>query len=341
MERVLDNLSTIYTFKPSGVVQMVPKISVVIPVSNQVKHIPQLHAELKPVLEGMYMPYEVVAVDDGSTDGSFDALRKLHEADPRWRVLRFRRPFGQTTALIAGFDAARGQYIVTIDAALEHDPRDIPRLVRKAETGCDVVSGWRIQRDTPLVERVPKLLANLLLVRSADKAIHDYDCALKVYRSDIAKSVRLHGELHDFIPAIAHRLGATLAEMPVSDRARRPQNSWNSLAQTFSVLLDLISYIIFQGFSTRPLHLFGGAGLIAGAFGALIGMYLAFAKITIGQPIGGNPLLIVALLLIVLGVQLTGAGFVAELVTRGYREPEGRRLYTVRETLDGRKDARA
>lgn len=340
MERVLDTPSTIYTFKPSGVVQMLPKLSVVIPVSNQAKHIPQLYKELKPVLDGMYMPYEVIAIDDGSTDGSFDELRKLHESDSRWRVIRFRRPFGQTTALTAGFDAARGHYIVTIDAALEHDPRDIPRLVRKAETGCDVVSGWRIKRDATLVERVPKLLANLLLVRSSDKAIHDYDCALKVYRSDIIKSVHLYGELHNYIPAIAHRLGATLAEMPVNDRSRRQGSSWSSVAQTFSVLLDLISYIVFQGFSLRPLHLFGGVGLISGAFGALIGAYLMFVKLAFGQPMSDNPLLIVALLLVVLGVQFTGVGFVAELVTRGYREPQGRRLYTVREILDARKDAR-
>jgi glycosyltransferase involved in cell wall biosynthesis len=326
----------IYAFPPAADSRAsVPKLSVVVPLYNEVDNVFPLYEELHAALEALGETFEVIVVDDGSTDGSYINLKKVHEMDSRWRVIRFRRNFGQTAGLTAGFEAARGEYIITIDADLQNDPRDIGKLLKKAEEGYDIVSGWRVNRKEPFFSRrMPSMIANRLISRTTGVTLHDYGCTLKIYRSDIAKNIRLYGELHRFIPAIASGLGASMAEVPVNDRARRFGKSKYGIMRTFKVMLDLVTVIFFLSFSTRPLHVFGGLGLITGAAGTLIGLYLAFVKIVLGQGIGDRPLMFLAMLLIILGVQITGMGLVAEFVMRSYHEPQGRKIYVVREVLE-------
>jgi glycosyltransferase involved in cell wall biosynthesis len=339
MTQTAENLSKIYAYQPERYQtpssETNPRLSVVIPLYNEVDNIPPLYQELSTALDALGDTYEVIVVDDGSNDGSFIELRKLFETDPHWRVIRFRRNFGQTAGLMAGFEAARGKYVITLDADLQNDPQDIPKLIAKADEGYDIVSGWRMERKEPFFSRrLPSMLANRLISRSTGVALHDYGCTLKVYRADIAKHIRLYGELHRFIPAIASGLGVQLAEVPVSDRARRFGKSKYGIMRTFKVMLDLITVIFFLSFSTRPLHVFGGIGLVTGAVGVLIGVYLAFVRLILQQGIGDRPLLLLSMLLIILGVQITGTGLVAEFVMRAYHEPQGRKIYVVREELD-------
>jgi glycosyltransferase involved in cell wall biosynthesis len=339
MTQTVENLSTIYAYQPERFTRpespSAPRLSVVIPLFNEVENIPPLYEEVSAALDALGDSYEVIIVDDGSNDGSFVELRKIHERDPRWRVIRFRRNFGQTAGLMAGFEAARGEYVVTMDADLQNDPRDMGRLIKKADEGYDIVSGWRTERKEPFFSRrLPSMIANRLISRSTGVSLHDYGCTLKVYRSEVAKNIRLYGELHRFIPAIASGLGVQLAEVPVNDRARRFGKSKYGIMRTFKVMLDLITVIFFLSFSTRPLHIFGGIGLATGALGVLIGTYLVFVKLVLGQGIGDRPLLLLAMLLIILGVQITGTGLVAEFVMRAYHEPQGRKIYVVRELLE-------
>ena len=339
MTQIAENLNKIYAYQPerfqSHVSDSVPHLSVVIPLYNEVDNLPPLYQEVSAAMEAIGDSYEVIVVDDGSTDGSFIGLRKIFEMDPHWRVIRFRRNFGQTAGLMAGFEAARGEYIITLDADLQNDPGDIHKLIKKADEGYDIVSGWRTERKEPFFSRrLPSLLANRLISRSTGVALHDYGCTLKVYRADIAKHIRLYGELHRFIPAIASGLGVQLAEVPVNDRARRFGKSKYGIMRTFKVMLDLITVIFFLSFSTRPLHVFGGIGLVTGAVGVVIGVYLAFVRLIMQQGIGDRPLLLLSMLLIILGVQITGTGLVAEFVMRAYHEPQGRKIFIVREQLD-------
>ncbi|MBE2271324.1 MAG: glycosyltransferase family 2 protein [Anaerolinea sp.] len=339
MTQTVEHLSTVYAYEPELVEKPTttpaPRLSVVIPLYNEVENIPHLYTELSAAMDDLGDSYEVVIVDDGSTDGSFIELRKVYERDPHWRVIRFRRNFGQTAGLMAGFEAARGEYIITMDADLQNDPRDIGKLLEKAEEGYDIVSGWRMERKEPFFSRrLPSMLANRLISSSTGVSLHDYGCTLKVYRKEVAKNIRLYGELHRFIPAIASGLGVQLAEVPVADRARRFGKSKYGIMRTFKVMLDLITVVFFLSFSTRPLHIFGGVGLVTGALGVAIGGYLTIVRLFFGQPIGDRPLLLLAMLLIILGVQITGTGLVAEFVMRTYHEPQGRKTYVVRETLD-------
>lgn len=339
MTQTVENLSKIYAYEPERFQQPdarpAPRLSVVIPLYNEVENIPPLYAELSAAMNALGESYEVIIVDDGSTDGSFLALKKLYEQDSRWRIIRFRRNFGQTAGLMAGFEAARGTYIITMDADLQNDPRDIHKLVKKADEGYDIVSGWRTERKEPFFSRrLPSMLANRLISRSTGVSLHDYGCTLKVYRADVAKNIRLYGELHRFIPAIASGLGVQLAEVPVNDRARRFGKSKYGIMRTFKVMIDLVTVIFFLSFSTRPLHVFGGIGLVTGALGVVIGLYLAFVKVFLGEGIGDRPLLSLAMLLIILGVQITGMGLIAEFVMRAYHEPQGRKIYAVREQLE-------
>ena len=313
---------------------MAPELSIVIPLYNEAENVEPLYAELTAALAEVGRTYEVIVVDDGSLDESFMRLQEVHRRDARWQIIRFRRNFGQSAGFAAGFDAARGSVVVTLDADLQNDPRDIGKLLDKLDQGYDIVSGWRTQRQEPfLSRRLPSTVANRMISGATHVVLHDYGCSLKAYRSEVVKNVRLYGELHRFIPALASWMGVRVAEVPVADRERRFGSSKYGISRTFRVLLDLITVRFFLGYSTRPLHLFGGVGLLAFALGTLIGLYLTFDKLVLGQDIGTRPLLLLAVLLVILGVQMISMGVLAEMITRTYYESQNKPIYVVRERL--------
>lgn len=314
---------------------MTPYLSVVIPLYNEAENVEPLYGELSAALDQIGRPYEVIVVDDGSTDDSFARLREIHQQDPRWRIIRFRRNFGQAAGFAAGFAAARGEVVVTSDADLQNDPRDIGRLLARLDQGYDIVSGWRTERKEPfLSRRLPSMTANRMISDTTGVVLHDYGCSLKAYRSEVAKNVRLYGELHRFIPALASWMGVKVAEVPVNDRKRRFGKSKYGISRTFRVFLDLITVRFMLSYSTRPLHVFGGLGLASAGAGLLIGLYLTVLKFAFGQDIGTRPLLSLAVLLVVLGVQLMSMGLLAEMITRTYHEAQDKPIYVIREQLD-------
>lgn len=310
------------------------ELSVVIPLYNEEESIGPLYEELSSALDSLNRTYEVIIVDDGSKDASFARLTEIHARDPRWKVIRFRRNYGQTAGLSAGFEAAQGDIVITQDADLQNDPRDIPKLLAKLEEGYDIVSGWRKDRKEPYFSRrLPSMTANWLISKSTGVVLHDYGCTLKAYRSIVVKNIRLYGELHRFIPAVASSIGVNVTEVPVNDRARRFGKSKYGIMRTFRVMLDLITVRFILSYSTRPLQIFGGFGLLMGATGVLIGLYLTFVKLVLGQDIGDRPLLILGVLLIILAVQMISIGLVAEIVIRTYHESQRKPIYMVRESL--------
>ena len=310
-------------------------LSIVIPLYNEEENVEQLYTQLKAALEGVGREYEIIIVDDGSTDGSFDILKRLHEGDERLKVIRFRRNFGQTAAFAAGFDRSQGQVVITLDADLQNDPADIPLLLEKIEEGYDVVSGWRLHRQDPfLTRRLPSMIANWLISKVTGVHLHDYGCSLKAYRREVVKNVQLYGELHRFIPAIASWMGVSVAEVPVRHYSRRFGKSKYGLSRTARVMLDLLTVRFLLSYSTRPIHIFGGLGLISFVGGIGLGGYLSFVKFALGQKIGDRPLLLLAILLMVMGVQLISMGLLGELVVRTYYEALDKPTYAVREVLD-------
>ncbi len=313
-----------------------PDVSVVIPLYNEEESIPELYRSLTEVLEALGRPYEIIVVDDGSTDGSYPLLRRLAAEDRRLKVVRLRRNFGQTAAFAAGFDRARGDVIVTMDADLQNDPRDIPKLLAKIDEGFDIVSGWRVNRKDRFLDRkLPSMIANRLISNVTDVRLHDYGCSLKAYRADVIREVRLYGELHRFIPALASQVGGAVAEVPVNHHPRRYGRSKYGLSRTVRVILDLITVWFLGTYSTRPLHVFGTLGLGAAGVGVLLGVYLALVKFIGHQDIGTRPLLLLAVLLIVVGIQLITMGLLGEMIIRTYHESQGKPIYIVREVLNG------
>jgi glycosyltransferase involved in cell wall biosynthesis len=316
-----------------------PQVSVVIPLYNEVETVPDLGRRLAAALDRLERSWEVVIVDDGSSDGSFEALRALHAQDSRFTVIRFRRNFGQTPAFAAGFDAARGDIVVTMDADLQNDPEDIGLLLEEMERGgFDIVSGWRKDRKEPLLlRRIPSMLGNRMMRALTGVALRDTGCSLKAYRSDVIKNIRLYGNLHRFIPAVASTYGVTISQVPVRDHARAHGTSKYGLglARAPRVLLDLLTLYFLRYYGTRPIHIFGGLGIITGALGGLIGVYLSWVKLVGGRDIGDRPLLLLAVLLVILGVQFLSMGFLGELLVRSYHEAQDKPIYAVRELLDG------
>ncbi|WP_129675723.1 glycosyltransferase family 2 protein [Candidatus Chloroploca sp. Khr17] len=316
--------------------QVAPWLSVVVPIYNEEESIPHLYTHLTAALAQIDKPYEIICVDDGSRDGSFALLHELAERDARVRVVRFRRNFGQTAAFAAGFDRARGEWLVTIDADLQNDPDDIAMLLNKAAEGFDVVSGWRAHRQDPFLNRrLPSIVANRMISWATGVTLHDYGCSLKVYRTDIVKHISLYGELHRFIPAIASWQGVAVAEMPVNHAPRRYGTSKYGISRTTRVLLDLITVRFLLSYSTRPMQVFGSVGLVLGTVGSILLAYLGYIRLFLGSPLSDRPLLLLAVLLVVLGVQLVGMGLLGELITRVYYEGSNRPIYAVREELNG------
>ncbi len=313
---------------------MEPELSIVIPLYNEVDNVPPLYDELTAALHAVGRPYEVIVVDDGSRDESFARLRAIHEVDARWRVVRFRRNFGQAAGFAAGFAAARAPVVITLDADLQNDPQDIPKLLAKIEEGYDIVSGWRMERKEPfLTRRLPSMMANRLISGTTNVVLHDYGCSLKAYRREVVKNIRLYGELHRFIPALASWMGVNVAEVPVNDRKRRFGKSKYGISRTFRVFLDLITVRFFLAYATRPLHVFGGLGLASVGVGMLMGLYLTFVKLVLGENIGTRPLLLLAVMLVILGVQMISMGLLGEMIMRTYYESQNKPIYAIREVL--------
>lgn len=311
------------------------EVSVIIPIYNEEDNLEPLHKGLKEALESLGKSYEIVAVDDGSTDGSFEVLRALHRSDPSLKVIRLRRNFGQAAAFAAGFDQAAGEIIVSMDADLQFDPADVRKLVDKMAEGYDIVSGWRVDRQEAfLTRRVPSAVANRLISWITGVRLHDYGCSLKAYRAEVIQSVRLYGELHRFIPALASSIGVEVAEVPVSHHPRRFGKSKYDLSRTLTVLLDLFTVKFLLSYATRPMQVFGLLGLLSFAIGTVIAAYLGFIRLFLGSPIANRPLLLLAMLLIFVGVQLVTMGLLGELTIRTYHEAQGKKIYVIREMLE-------
>ncbi len=314
-----------------------PWLSIVIPFFNEEESVRPLHAQIVEALSGLGRPYEVIAVDDGSTDRTPATLEAIVKDDSRWKVVVLRRNFGQTAAMSAGFDHATGDVIVTLDGDLQNDPADIPRLLELIDN-YDVVSGWRADRKDPfLSRRLPSILANWLISATTGVKLHDYGCTLKAYRRVVVENLRLYGELHRFIPAIASWMGIAIAEIKTTHHPRQFGRSKYSIVRTVRVLLDLIAVKFLLRFSTSPIHIFGGLGLTVGATGGGLLLYLAGLKLLMDQSIGGRPLLLLAILLLILGVQLVGMGLLGEMVVRVYHETQRKPIYMVQRIICGVK----
>lgn len=310
-------------------------LSVVIPIYNEAENITALHREVSGALADLGLDYEIVYVDDGSADQSFTLLEAIAQQDPRAVAVRFRRNFGQTAAMSAGFDHARGHIVVTMDGDLQNDPRDIPKLLAKLNEGYDIAAGWRFDRqDTFLTRKLPSQLANRLISRITKVHLHDYGCTLKAFRREVVENIRLYGEMHRFIPAIASGVGARIAEVAVNHRPRVAGASKYGLGRTVRVVLDLITVKFLLTYSTRPIQIFGLWGLITGGLGFLLACCYAFQRLFLAVPLGNKPGLLLAVFLMFVGVQLITLGLLGELQVRTYYETQAKPTYLVRQVLN-------
>lgn len=332
---------------PAGVQQL----SLVIPVYNEAENLRPLCAEIQAALAGLPLDYEVILIDDGSTDASFAEIKALYAEDDHIRAIRFRRNFGQTAAFAAGFDFATrqgreldGRVIITMDADRQNDPADIPALLERLSGGYDVVNGWRQERQDPfLLRKVPSYFANQLIAHTTKVGLHDRGCSLRAFRAEVVSEIHLYGEMHRFIPEMINFAGFSMAEVPVSHRPRVAGQSKYGLSRTFRVVLDLITVLFLRRYSDRPMHLLGGVGILSAGTGMLIGVYLTGTKIWAGLTggwdafhatrIGDRPLLLLAVLLILLGAQFLVMGLLSELVVRTYYESQNKPVYHIRQVL--------
>jgi len=294
-------------------------ISVVIPVHNEERSVALLFEEIESALDPLDRPWEAVFVDDGSSDGTFAALTRLHAAATNIRIVRLRRNFGKAAALQAGFEEAQGDVVVTIDGDLQDDPAEIPRLLAKLDEGFDLVSGWKAQRRDPLSRRLLSRLFNAVAGRISGLRLHDLNCGLKAYRAEVLRGLRLYGELHRFVPVLAHYRGFRVAELPVNHRPREHGRSRYGVERYVRGFLDLLTVTFMGRYRHRPLHLFGGLGLTLGLLGFLVLAYLVGLKAS-GEAIGHRPLLTLGVLLVVVGVQLVSLGLLSELLTSHHEE---------------------
>ncbi len=315
----------------------IKRISVVIPLYNEEENVEELHSRLSSVLTTQSFDYEIIYVDDGSTDRTLELLKGIASEDSHVLILSLRRNFGQTAAFAAGFDFARGDVIVTMDGDLQNDPKDIPRLLEEID-GCDLVSGWRKDRKDPfLTRRLPSMIANWLISKVTGVELHDYGCSLKAYRRDVVKNLNLYGEMHRFIPAVASWYGVRVKEVVTTHHPRLRGKSKYGMSRTVKVLLDLITVKFLQSFSTKPIQFFGPFGLASGGLGILISAYLTLRKLFFGEHIGGRPLLLLGVLLIIVGIQLIGMGLIGEMLVRVYHESQKKPIYVIKGII-GKKE---
>ncbi|MDH3688463.1 MAG: glycosyltransferase family 2 protein [Gammaproteobacteria bacterium] len=311
------------------------KLSIVLPVLNEETNLETLHEEISNVVSELACSYEVIFVDDGSTDNTFEKLKNIRERDDHVKIIQFRRNFGQTAAMAAGFDHARGEIIVTMDADRQNDPRDIPKLLDKINEGFDVVSGWRFHRKDGFFRRkLPSIIANKLISLTTDVSLHDYGCTLKAFKRNVVKNIELYGEMHRFIPAIASWMGVSIAEIRVNHRPRVSGTSKYGISRTMRVALDLITVKFLLSYSSRPLQFFGSFGLLATILGFALALYLAVQRLYFDVELADRPLLLLAVLLIFMGLQFITVGLLAELQTRTYHEAQNKRTYVVRQIIE-------
>jgi glycosyltransferase involved in cell wall biosynthesis len=312
-----------------------PHLSVIVPIHNEVESLPHLVEAIETALKPNQIDYELICVDDGSRDGSTDLLKQMAKSQPNLRAVILRRNYGQTAAMSAGFNHAAGKIMVTLDGDLQNDPADIPMLMAKLDEGYDLVSGWRKHRqDAALTRLLPSKIANWLIGKVTGVKLHDYGCSLKAYRSELIADMNLYGELHRFLPALAFIEGARITEVPVNHKARQFGQSKYGLDRTFRVVMDLLTVSFMRKFLTRPMHVFGLLGLLALILGIVLGLYLTYLKIMTGVSIGNRPLLVLAVVLLLTGVQLFCFGLLAEVSMRTYHESQGRPIYRVREVVE-------
>lgn len=308
-------------------------VSIVVPIHNEYENLPRLLEAISSVLKDANYSYEILCVDDGSTDGSTELLKELAKQRDDLQAVILRRNYGQTAAMAAGFRFAQGNVIITMDGDLQNDPADIPMLIAKLNEGYDLVSGWRKNRqDATITRKVPSKIANWLIGQVTGVKVHDYGCSLKAYRSELVADMNLYGELHRFLPALAFIEGARITEVPVRHHPRQFGKSKYGLDRTFRVVMDLTTVFFMRKFLTRPMHVFGLLGLVSTVLGFAIGLYLTSLKLGFGESIN-RPLLTLAVVLLLAGVQLFSFGLLAELLMRTYHESQGRPIYRVREVV--------
>ena len=310
-------------------------LSIVVPIYNEVDNLRPLCERVHAVLAPTDWSYELILIDDGSQDGSSELLAELHAEDETLKVLRFRRNFGQTAALAAGFEYAQGDVIVSLDGDLQNDPIDIPRLLAKLDEGYDLVNGWRVNRQDPFLHRrLPSQIANRMISLTTQVKLHDYGCTLKAFRREVAKGLKLYGEMHRFIPALAGDMGARIAELPVTHHARQHGTSKYGLTRTLWVVLDLLTVKFMSSYATRPSHLFGFLGLIAVLVGGGITTVLGIQRLLFDVQLANRPILLLGILLLVTGIQLVTTGLIAEMLSRTYHESQEKPVYWIKDVLE-------
>ena len=310
------------------------EISVIIPVYNEEKNIRPLCDEISEVLGKYGRSYEVIFINDGSTDNTLQELTGIKQSDPHLKIIDLNRNFGQTPAIMAGFDMAGGDIVITMDGDMQNDPRDIPALIEKLDSGFDLVSGWRRKRKDAFLRRVvPSRLANWLISVTLKVPLHDYGCTLKAYKRDVIKNLRLYGEMHRFIPAIACWKGARITELEVNHRPRQYGKTGYGLNRTIKVLLDLLLIAFLSEYSTKPIRFFGGMGIISGSLGFLSFLLVVYMKLVKHTDMSGNPLLILCVLFFLVSVQLISMGFLGEINIRTYYESQNKTIYHIRDIL--------
>ena len=335
MENYMNNTNKIIKAECTSEVKESVYLSIVIPVYNERENISYLYENLNKVLPTLGRKYEVILIDDGSTDGTFNELVKIHEQNNNYKILKFRKNFGQTPAMSAGFDYANGEIIITLDADLQNDPKDIPLLIEKMNEGYDIVSGWRINRqDKAMSRKLPSKIANWLIAKLTGVKIHDYGCTLKAYSRDVVKNIELYGEMHRYIPAVASWMGISVAEVPVHHHSRKFGKSKYGISRTIRVILDIIILKYLLSYSQRPIQIFGLMGLVTGSIGCIVTIYLIIMRLFFNVPLSSRPLFTLSIFMIFIGLQLITMGILGELIMRTYHEASGKPTYAIRQIID-------
>ena len=309
-------------------------LSIVVPIYNERESVWKLYKELDKTLSKMTLRYEVLLIDDGSTDGTLDELLKIHNENKLYKIISFRRNFGQTSAISAGFDFSKGNIVITLDADLQNDPHDIPLLIKKLNEGYDIVSGWRVNRkDKAITRRFPSMIANKIISKLTGVYLHDYGCTLKAYRREVIKNVDLYGEMHRYIPAIASWMGVRVAEVPVRHHSRKYGKSKYGVSRTIKVVLDIITVKFLLSYSQRPIQIFGVLGLFSSTVGFIMTAYLIIMRIFFRQPLSERPLFILSIFMIFIGIQLITMGLLAEVLMRVHHEVRNKSTYVIKEMI--------